>query len=375
MTPIAAEELRAVAGSFDIPGRLLSIEAYGSGHINGTYRSAFEASGGHARFIHQRINRNVFPKPEEVMDNIARVLEHLRAKLRARGEPDDRALTLVPARDGRTWVRDGQGEYWRTYRFIEGSRGLDLIEDDGQARRIAAAAAAFIADLADLDGPPLHQTIPAFHDARRRYRMFRAALETDAAGRAGSVRAEIDWFLANEDRACVLSDALADGRLPARICHNDTKANNILLDESSGEALCVIDLDTVMGGSALYDFGDLVRTATGSAAEDESEAARMRFLPGRFRALARGFCGGMSRGGGLTPAELSLMPEAGRAMAAVIGIRFLTDYLSGDVYYKCARPGHNRDRCRTQIALASSMDESRSAIEDAMAEAARAARG
>jgi hypothetical protein len=350
------EHLAGILRGFDIPGDLVLIEPFGGGHINETLRSTWEGKGSRRRYIHQRINRQVFRKPEEVMDNIARVLGHLRGRILAAGqtEPERRCMTLVPARGGGLFLRDGEGEYWRSYAFIEGTRSRDLIKSDSQAVAIARAVGGFLALVADLPAPRLHDTIPFFHDAPSRYRLFRTALAEDASGRAASVRSETDWLLENEERTCAIVSAMEGGGVPERITHNDTKANNILLDERTDEALCVVDLDTVMPGSLLYDFGDLVRTSAGTALEDEPDALRMAFLPSRFRALVAGFLEGTA--GIMTQGERALLPEAGRIITTIMGLRFLTDYLSGDSYYRVHRPGHNLDRTRTQIALVRSMD-------------------
>lgn len=362
--------IRAVIERFDLQGMLVAVETFGSGHINHTFRSEFDEGGRRRRYVHQRINRRVFPEPEKVMANIARVLDHLRRKARDRAA-DDRAetaglerrvLTLIPARDGSSFVRDKEGELWRTYLYIEDSRSFDLIESDDQAYAIARAVAAFDADVADLPGPPLHETIPRFHDARDRLRKFRAAVDGDTARRAEGARKEIDWLVAREERACALWDAFATGRVPRRVCHNDAKANNVLVDDTSGEPLCVVDLDTVMTGSPLFDFGDLVRTATGSAAEDDPNPARMKFQVSRFASLASGFLDGAPA---LSPVERGLLVQAGFSMTAVQAARFLTDHLNGDIYYACARTDHNLDRARTQIALADSMDAGLPEIEGA----------
>jgi Ser/Thr protein kinase RdoA (MazF antagonist) len=350
--------IRDAIARFAISGEFRGVTPFGSGHINGTYRSEFVEAGILRRYVHQRINRAVFPEPEKVMANIARVLEHLRGKSEAGGR---RMLTLIPARDGSNFVRAEDGELWRTYCYIEDSHSFDLIEDDAQAFAVARAIAAFDADLADLPGPPLHETIARFHDARDRFQKLSAAVAADSAGRVGAVRTEIDWLLARQDRACVLWDALAAGVVPRRICHNDAKANNVLVDSSSGAALCVVDLDTVMPGSPLFDFGDLVRTASGTASEDDPDPARMAFRLDRFAALLRGFLEGAPA---LTAAERGFLGVAGFSMTTVQAARFLTDHLNGDRYYACSRPNHNLDRARTQIALAGSMETQGTEIAD-----------
>ncbi len=365
-------QLREVLDGFDLDGKLLQVAAFGTGHINNTYRSVYDEAGTKARYTHQRINEQVFKKPEEVMENIDRILGHLRAKILAAGLPDSdrRCLRLVRAKTGEPWVRDAEGAYWRTYVFIEKSRTCEVLESDQQAENIARAVGRFQLMLADLGGERLHETIPGFHDTPARYKTFHRILESDPVGRASSVRAEIDWVLENEERACAIARAMDTEAVPERITHNDTKANNILLDETTGEAICVIDLDTVMPGSLLFDFGDLVRTSTGTAAEDEADASRMEMRLPFFRALAKGFIG--ETASILTAGERNLLPEAGRSITVEQALRFLGDYIAGDTYYRIHRPGQNLDRTRTQLALVDSMDRQMDGIVRACNEATSA---
>jgi aminoglycoside phosphotransferase (APT) family kinase protein len=250
------------ARQFQIKGGLTSIAPYGSGHINETYCAVFQQAGAHVRFIQQRINTAIFKDPAALMENVARVTSHLAAKLK--GEPDRarRVLTPISARDGHAWHMDAEGSYWRAYRFIEGARSYDALESAEQANEAAKAFGRFQQLLADLPAPRLHETIPDFHNTPRRFTAFEHAVAADAANRAVNARAEIDFAFAHRPIAGVLLNA----NLPVRVTHNDTKINNVLLDDATGEGLCVIDLDTVMPGLALYDFGDMVRTATSPAA-------------------------------------------------------------------------------------------------------------
>ncbi len=365
---IAPEE---IVSAFDIPGSCVSIVPFGKGHINDTYLSSWrsaalggaDARGGERRYIHQRINDKVFRRPDQVMENIARVTAHLARALRREGADDieRRTLAVVPARSGESWHRDRRGGWWRTYLFIGGTRAEDRVESTGQARLLGAAIGKFQLMLADLPPPPLHETIPSFHDMRFRYRQLDEALAADRMGRARSVGPELEFFAANRERGSALAEGLERGSLPARICHNDAKLNNILLDEASGEALCVVDLDTVMPGTALFDFGDLVRTVASTAEEDETNLARITFDIDLYGALLAGYLS--EAAGFLVPAETALLAEAGRNLAQIMGLRFLADYLAGDVYYKIDRAAHNLDRCRGQIALVRSMDASREDID------------
>jgi Ser/Thr protein kinase RdoA (MazF antagonist) len=355
--------LCGILDRFAIYGDVEAVSPYGSGHINDTFASRWNQAGSRLRYIHQRINEQVFARPDQVMENIVRVTAHLSRKLAAAGAADRsrRALTVVGARTGEPWVRDGEGGWWRTYLFIEDAATYETAQSPARAKLLGAAVGRFQAQLADLGGPRLHETIPGFHDMEARYRAFDFALSADPLGRAAETREEIAFLLANRERGAALSRALREGAIPERICHNDTKMNNILIDEGRGEGLCVTDLDTVMPGTPLYDVGDLVRTVTTRAEEDERDLSRVSFDLGLYEALLDGYARAASPF--LVRSELDLLSEAGRAITQIMALRFLTDYLSGDRYYRIARPAHNLDRCRTQIALISSMDAQRADIE------------
>lgn len=347
-------DLEAVGDAFALPGRYLEGAPYGSGHINDTFAVAYGRADGRARFIHQRINDRIFKDVPALMSNIDRVTRHVRASLDRAGVRDPRAaLTLVPARDGRSFHRDEAGSFWRTYVFIEGARTYDVIETERQAFEAARAFGRFQALLADLPPPRLHETIPDFHDTPRRFAALDAAVRADARGRAAACRAEIDEFLAWRPEAGRLLALVRSGALVERVTHNDTKLNNVMLDDVTQEGVCVIDLDTVMPGLSLYDFGDMVRTATNAAAEDERELGKVGVRLDIFAALLRGYL--ETARSFLSPVELAHLAFAGRLLTMECGVRFLTDHLQGDVYFKIKREGHNLDRCRTQLKLAREM--------------------
>ncbi|HEU5072303.1 MAG TPA: aminoglycoside phosphotransferase family protein [Verrucomicrobiae bacterium] len=349
-------DLRAVAGQFTIHGEYVSAAPYGSGHINDTFCAVFQQAGVPVRYILQRINHHIFKRPAALMENVQRVTAHLARKVA--GEPDAsrRVLTLIPARDGRAWHVDAAGNHWRAYLFIERARTYDAVESAEQAFKAARAFGEFQRQLADLPAPRLHDTIPDFHHTPKRFAALEKAIAADVAGRAQLARAEINFALAHQPMTRVLLDA----NLPERVTHNDTKFNNVMLDEATGEGICVIDLDTVMPGLALYDFGDMVRTTTSPAKEDERDLTKVAMQFPMFEALVRGYLA--AAGGFLTPAEKQLLACAGKLITFEIGIRFLTDYLAGDVYFKVHRDGHNLDRCRTQFKLVESIAQQ----EDAM---------
>lgn len=354
--------LRDVMAGFQVWGDFLNAEPYGSGHINDTYRVAADLAGQRVHYLLQRINHSIFKQPDRVMENIARVTEHLRAKLEAEGRPDvsRRTLTVIPARDGRAWTRDATGNWWRLYLFIEAARTHDVIQDAGQAREAARAFARFQNRLADLPAPRLHETIPAFHHTVKRLEALDAAVAADTHGRRAEAAAECAFIEARREACGRLLARLAAGEIPERITHNDTKINNVMLDDATGEGICVIDLDTVMPGLALYDFGDMARSATAAAREDERDLTRVGCRIEMFEALARGY---LSEAAFLLPAEVEELVFACRLITLTIGIRFLTDYLSGDIYFRTRRPGQNLDRCRVQLRMVQHMEEQAEAME------------
>ena len=343
--------LGEVARQFEIDGEFASAAAYGTGHINDSYCVAFRQAGVPVRFLLQRINTRIFTHPVALMQNIQRVTSHLAAQ--AEGEPDceRRVLTLIPAHDGRVWHVDADGGYWRVYRFIENARSYDAVESAEQAFQAARAFGRFQQRLVGLVLPRLNDTIPGFHNTPKRFAALEQAIAWDVAGRALLAKPEIDFALAHR----AIAGMLLSANLPERVTHNDTKFNNVLLDDATGEGICVIDLDTVMPGLALYDFGDMVRTATSPAEEDERDLSRVTLQFPMFEALVRGYLS--SAGGFLTKQEKEHLVSAGKVIAFEQGIRFLADYLAGDVYYKVHREGHNLDRCRTQFKLIESIEQ------------------
>jgi Ser/Thr protein kinase RdoA (MazF antagonist) len=353
--------VETISAKFEIPGRFAEAVPYGSGHIHDTYRVRYETPQQSARFILQRINTQVFRDPLALMDNLSRICAHQLDRLAAEGVPDPerRCLTLVPALDGRPYSVDGNGNHWRCFPFQEGTRSLNRVETEDQAHETARAFGGFAARLLDLSGPGLATTIPQFHDLAHRYAALETAIREDRNARVKSARPEIDraasWFetLEREFREFGGLD------LPVRIFHNDCKINNVLLDADSGKGLCVIDLDTVMDGTVLCDFGELVRTSTCRSVEDEIQLNAVSFELDLLRGVARGYLEGA--GSFLTPAELRILPIAGIIMTFENAIRFLTDHLCGDTYFKTHRAGHNLDRARTQLRLVEVMDESREA--------------
>ncbi|HEV2319419.1 MAG TPA: aminoglycoside phosphotransferase family protein [Verrucomicrobiae bacterium] len=343
-------DIQAIAGYFQVPGRFVSGAPYGNGHINDTYAAVFEHREKRARFIIQRINHNIFKNPAGLMDNVRRVTSHLGRKLSHEAGGPARVLQLIPAHDGRPFHVDEQGNYWRVYHFIEKARTYETVESPRQAFEAAKTFGRFQRLLADLPAPRLQDTIPDFHHTPKRFAAFGQALETDIANRARLAKPEIEFALKHRPMCHLLLDA----NLPERVTHNDTKLNNVMLDETTGEGVCVIDLDTVMPGLVLYDFGDMVRTTTSPAREDEQDLSKVAMQFPMFEALVRGYLAAATEF--LTPREKQFLPFSAKLITFEIGIRFLTDYLAGDTYFKVRRDGHNLDRCRTQFKLVESVE-------------------
>jgi hypothetical protein len=352
-----AESVRAAARQFQIDGEFLEAQPFGSGHINDTYRVTFQRGGQSFFHILQRINRNIFKNPDALMQNIQRVTAHLGAQIADQPDSNRRVLRLIPTRNERAWLVDEGGDYWRAYYYISGARTYDAVENTEQAFQAARAFGRFQDLLATLPSPRLHDTIPNFHNTPKRFEALLAAISADTAGRAVLVKPEIEFALLHEPLVSVLQDA----KLPERVTHNDTKFNNVMLDDATGEGICVVDLDTVMPGLAPHDFGDMVRTTTSPTAEDEQDLSKVTMQFPMFEALIRGYLS--SAGGFLTKEERKLLAFSGKLITFETGIRFLTDHLSGDTYFKIHREGHNLDRCRTQFKLLESIEQQEDRME------------
>jgi Phosphotransferase enzyme family len=346
----APYDVRAVARHFKFQGDVSEFAPHGNGHINDTFLVTCLDDAVPVRYVLQHINRHVFHDPTAVMQNIERVTTHLAAQVAGDSGGSRRTLTLVPAKDGRGWYVDAEGETWRAYHFIDGARSHDTAESTQLAFEAARSFGRFQQQLASLPPPRLHETIPNFHHTPRRFAALVKAIEADSCNRAAQARAEIEFALARESMTGVLLAA----NLPERTTHNDTKLNNVLFDDATGEGICVIDLDTVMPGLALYDFGDLVRTTTSPAAEDERDLSKVVIQFQMFESLVRGYLS--TAGEFLTEAEKKLLAFSGKLITFEVGIRFLADYLAGDTYFKVHREGHNLDRCRTQFRLVESIE-------------------
>jgi Ser/Thr protein kinase RdoA (MazF antagonist) len=353
----------ALGRQFDIAGRPVKVTPVTTGHIHDTYLVTYVDSGRQTRYIHQRINQHVFHDPPRLMENIERVIRHLCVKLESEHHPDisRHVPNLVRAFDGRPYSLDEDNAYWRTWLHLDGMRSYDTVRSPQLARRAATAFGRFVRLLADLPGPRLNETVADFHDTPKRYEQLRRAIDTDACGRVNQAWEEIDFADDRMAMAYTLVELQAQGALQQGIAHNDTKISNVLFDAVSDEALCVIDLDTVMPGLLLHDFGDLVRTAGSASSEDERQLERVSVRLSVFEALASGY---LSETASLfNEEELSLLPFAGKLVSLETGVRFLTDYLEGDRYFKMAYPQHNLERARNQFALVRSIEKQESAMQ------------
>jgi hypothetical protein len=357
------DDVKSVAKHFHIRGEVVDVVPLARGHINDTYILTCEKNGHIARHTLQRINHAVFKDPPSMMTNIVRVTEHIRSKMRTI-DPGlaSRQLTVIGTDDGTGYYEDFEGDFWRVYNFIEHAVTYDTLESTELAYEAARMFGWFQRMLIDLPGPVLNETIPDFHNTRSRFELFQEVLNADSLNRAKDAKPEIDFLFENAGTCDVLLDLAERGDIPERIAHNDTKINNVMLDETTGKGVCVIDLDTVMPGLSVYDFGDMMRTATCLAREDERDLSKVTADMNMFEALVRGFAKETSQF--LTPVEKKHLVFAGRLITFEQFMRFLTDYLAGDVYYKISREGHNLDRSRTQMELVKSIVEQQEAMNE-----------
>ncbi len=342
--------------NFRYDGVLIDEKPYGSGHINDTFLLTFDISGmGTLRVILQRMNNSIFKEPEQLMENVLGVTSYLRKIIIENGgDPERETLNVIRTVANRPYFIDSEGGYWRSYKFIEGATCYDQVETPEDFYQSAVSFGNFQRLLADYPAETLHETIKGFHDTKARFATFKKAVEEDVCGRAASVQKEIQFVLDHEDVANVFGDMLENGELPLRVTHNDTKLNNIMIDDKTRKGICVIDLDTVMPGLAMNDFGDSIRFGASTAAEDEQDLSKVSCDMDLFDIYAKGFIEGC--GGKLTDKEIELLPMGAKVMTFECGMRFLTDYLEGDHYFKIHREGQNLDRCRTQFKLVEDME-------------------
>jgi Ser/Thr protein kinase RdoA (MazF antagonist) len=348
-------DLKKIFDSFITTGTFSRGEPYGSGHIHDTFRID-TADNDTDDYILQRLNNRIFKNIPQLQDNIERVTIHLRKKIRAipRSDIKRECLCLVPSKENRSWIVDQSGNYWRMYIFISNHHSYNIVDSPDKAFEGGKAIGRFQAMLADLPGDPLFETIPYFHDIEKRLETFNRIVKEDPLGRVKTVTGEIDSVLRRADAMKIILKLGNDGSIPVRITHNDTKFNNILLDEND-KALCVIDLDTVMSGYVHYDFGDAIRTAANIAAEDEKELSKVKMDIRLFEAYASGYLSETKDT--LNDVEKEYLAFAPRLITYTIAVRFLTDYIDGDNYFKIHHEHHNLQRARAQMKLEESMEE------------------
>ena len=349
-------EFSDILSNFAINGEFISCEPYGSGLINRTYVAVYNEGGKRVRYIVQRINTNLFKNVDGLMNNIKIVTEFNRAEIMKRGgDPNRESLTLVPTENGGTYFRTEEGDCYRVYVFIENAKGYDVVEKPEHFYESAVAFGKFAMLLDRFDSSKLFEVLPDFHNTVKRFDNFKKSLEADKFNRAKDVKKEIEFALNREKITHTIVDLLASGKMPSRVTHNDTKLNNVLIDTRTDKAVSVIDLDTMMPGSICYDFGDSIRFGCNPCLEDTPETEKVIFNMPLFETYTKGYLSVF--GDTITDIERKNLPMGAILMTYECGIRFLTDYLDGDVYFRKTREGQNIDRTRTQFKLVSDMEK------------------
>ena len=346
------KQVDTVMRAFAFEGEIREYRPFGNGHINDTYVVIMQSG---RRYIVQRINHEVFKKPWELMENVAGVTAFLRKKIIARGgDPERETMNIVKTHDGGNYFKDAIGCYWCADLFIEGAETFELVRDPEDFYQSGLGFGRFSGMLADYPVETLHDVIPNFHNTPVRFQNFKDAVARDPLGRAQHVREEIAFVLAHESDCYVLDDLKRSGKLPLRVTHNDTKLDNIMIDSKTHTALCVIDLDTVMPGLLVHDFGESIRFGAATSVEDEPDLSKMNLDLGLYEVFTRGFLEGCA--GSLTECELDMLPMGAKTMTLENGMRFLADYIEGDIYYRIHSPEQNLNRARAQYKLIRDME-------------------
>ncbi len=350
-------QLKEVSEAYHYLGDIKSCELYGNGHINTTYLMVYKtATGEEKKAILQKMNTDIFKNPEELMENVIGVTSYLRGKIVERGgDPERETLNVRKTASGDDYFIDSKGDYWRVYNFIEGASCYDKVETEEDFYQSALAFGNFQSLLAEYPAETLHETIPQFHDTRKRFNDLKKSIQENASGRANEVQEEIKFALDRENDADIFGTLLAENKIPLRVTHNDTKLNNIMIDDETRRGICVIDLDTVMPGLAMNDFGDAIRFGANTAMEDETDLSKVSLDLSLFEIYAKGFLEGCK--GSLTQKEIELLPMGAKMMTYECGMRFLADHIDGDHYFKIHRKNHNLDRARCQFALVADMEK------------------
>lgn len=351
-------DIKHILPKFSFSGVYSDARELTSGNINNTYHLTYDENGIKKEYTLQHINKYVFKKPAEVMLNIERVTTHLASSYAAAGiDPSRRVLTLIPTTDGNTLFQDAEGNYWRAYNYISGASAYDAPQKDAHVFETGRAFGEFQRMLSDFPADVLYPTIPDFHNTTRRFYGFVASVAADNAGRVRKIDDEIEFIFERRRMMGEIVRKLESGALPLRVTHNDTKINNVLIDDATDKAICVIDLDTVMPGSSLYDFGDAIRFCASTAAEDEADLSKITLDMDAFRLFTEGFLSEVN--GFLSPEELHNLPLGVLVITCELAMRFLTDYIDGDLYFKVRSPEHNLIRARAQMKLLTEMEQKR----------------
>lgn len=337
-------------------GRLVSKDPYGNGHINDTFLLCYQTSkNAQKRYILQRMNHAIFKNPPQLMENMVHVTNYLRKKILSQGgDPERETLNVIKTKNGADWYQDSGKNYWRVFPFIENSMCMEKVENVKDFYDSAVAFGNFQRMLAEYPAETLHETIPNFHNTPSRFQDFEKAVQSGSKERVALAQKELSFVFDRRQDTSILTDLLSEGKLPLRVTHNDTKLNNILFDADTHKALCIIDLDTVMPGLSLYDFGDCIRFGANTGAEDETDLTKVGLDLALFEAFTKGYLEGCK--GSLTGKEIEMLPMGAKLMTFECGMRFLTDFLTGDHYFKVHRENHNLDRARTQFKLVADME-------------------
>ncbi len=348
-------DISSIGKLFDIKGEFVSSKSLGNGNINETFLVTYQDSK-KFRYVFQKINHNIFTRPIELMDNYYRVCEHIKKKVKASREDNThRSIDVVLTKSGEKCCKLENGDYWRCYKYLEGTKSYEVVKDLNRAKEAAKTFGGFLKIISDLPGKRLHETIPDFHNTSKRIIVLENAVKENPYGRFQYVEKEVKYILDRKEEAGLLQKLLNDGQLTERITHNDTKLNNVLIDTKTEKGVCVIDLDTVMPGLIQYDFGDMVRSGAASAGENEKDLSKVYMNFEMYCAILHGFLEKASLF--LTPLDIELLPLSAKIITLETGIRFLTDYLLGDQYFKIRYPLENLDRSRMQLKLVESMEE------------------
>ena len=348
-------KINEVIEAFDFQGKHVQHIRYGSGHINDTFLVIFKQEDNSIkRYILQKMNHHIFI-PDQLMQNICNITSYLRKKIQENnGDTERETMNVIPTKDGRPYYKDIIDSFWRVYQFVEETVNYDKVEKPEDFYQSAIAFGRFQYLLSDFNADSLFETIPDFHNTPVRYQTFQKVVEQDSCNRAAGVKNEIKFLLDREQDMSVCMELLKKGELPLRVTHNDTKLNNVMIDKKTGKGICVIDLDTVMPGLSINDFGDSIRFGANTAMEDETDLSKVSLDLNLFELYTKGFLEGCN--GSLTKKEMEMLPMGAKMMTMECGMRFLTDYLEGDIYFNIHRPEHNLDRCRTQLTLVEDME-------------------